>query len=64
MKKSEVRYLLDKPYPDIVPIRDEDREKSRKLSEHYRGSVRLATGHFVTDKEYKERRKVLKKPLP
>jgi hypothetical protein len=57
--------LIDVDPPKDTPITEETREQAQKEACRYRGSVRISTGRFYTDQEYKEKReKILNTPLP
>ncbi|MBP2649940.1 MAG: hypothetical protein H6Q74_765 [Firmicutes bacterium] len=50
--------ILDRE-PLKVVITEETRNETLRMSERCRGSVRLATGRFYTDKEYEEKRRLV-----
>jgi hypothetical protein len=51
--------------PEQPKITDAIRDETMKESARFRGSVRLVTGLFWTDEEYKRlRQQVLETPLP
>jgi len=55
---------IDKPIPPIV-VTEEVREETIRESARFRGSMRISTGLFYTDREYADmRREELKHKLP
>lgn len=65
MNKDELKAIVDTDFPDMAPITEETREQTKRESLRYRGGVRISTGRFWTNEEYKEyREKVLQKAIP
>jgi hypothetical protein len=59
------RDVVRRDMPEQPNITDEIRAETVKESVRFRGGVRLATGQFWTDEEYKDfRKKILNTPLP
>lgn len=57
--------VIDLPMPDMGPVTEEARNETLENTHKFRGSVRLGTGNFFTDAEYKAyREKVLNTPMP
>lgn len=68
MNKKEMSDLFDVDFPDLGPITEETRRRAVETSQAGRYShlpVRLATGRFDTDEEYKKyREEVLSMRIP
>ena len=57
--------LIDVDLPESKPVTEKAREQTTRFANRFRGSVRIATGKFRTDREYEEyRTRVLNTPLP
>ena len=57
--------VIDREVPTSGKITDEIRKTVVAQAERYRGSVRIATGHFYTDEEYELRRRTVRStPMP
>ncbi|KPK75781.1 MAG: hypothetical protein AMJ79_09735 [Phycisphaerae bacterium SM23_30] len=65
MKLRPWKDMIDVDMPTMGPITEEIRKQTREQAARYRGGVRVSTGRFWTDAEYKKYRdKVLSTPLP
>ena len=59
--ESKVESVWDKDFGEIIV----DREKTKKFSYRYRGSMRMTMGLFFSKNEYNQwRDKVLSKKMP
>lgn len=54
LKLDKLTDILDKEYPDITVQNDIDRKKTKRFSNHIRGSIRLKHGLFYTVREFKD----------
>jgi hypothetical protein len=59
------REVVERDMPEQAKITESVRDETIKESARFRGSVRLSTGAFWTDEEYRvTRKKILETPLP
>lgn len=60
----EYNALLDAPLPKVA-VNEATRELTKEYAHKFRGSVRVATGRFMTEDEHEAyRQRVLATPLP
>lgn len=64
MNRKEVLRSIDKNFPDYGPISNLTRSVTKGESPRFRGSIRLSTGAFWTDEEFRQlKEEVLSTPL-
>jgi hypothetical protein len=57
--------VIDDKLPGIGTVDDKFRQRVKKESNRYRGSIRLSTGRFYTDDEFTARKqKIARMKLP
>jgi len=65
MAQQDWRNLIKVDNPTVGPVTKKTVECAKRLSHRFRGSMRMALGKIITDKEYEARRKkALNTPLP
>ena len=65
MKLRGWKDVIFMDFPKMAAVSEKAVRQIKQDSKSYRGSVRLATGKILTDKEYEKRTNTLRqKPLP